>query len=70
MARSSLPKGVIKRVINNQEQTELVIVLTEGRELVTVFSKSIMDAINPQEGNTAYAFVSEGRVMLFTESTQ
>lgn len=68
MAEFSLPKGVIKRVTSGREQTEVVIVLPEGEELVTVFSNSTMNDIKPEEGNTAYAFVSDGRVMLLTDS--
>lgn len=68
MTVNSLPKGVIKSIVRRPEGTELVIVLPEGRELVTVFPKTRMDYLNPVEGETAYAFVSEGRVMLLTDS--
>jgi molybdopterin-binding protein len=68
MADFSLPKGIIKSVTSGIEETEVVILLPEGKELVTVFSNNNFDTLKPEEGRTAYAFVSEGRVMLLTDS--
>lgn len=62
-ARNTL-KGTVKKVTPGAVNTEVVIELPGGIEIVSVITKSSADALGLRVGKEAYAIIKASNVML------
>ncbi len=57
-------KGKVKKMIPGAVNTEVVIELPGGTEIVSIITKSSADSLGVQEGKEVYAVIKASSVML------
>jgi molybdopterin-binding protein len=57
-------KGKVKKLIPGAVNTEVVIELPGGTEIVSIITKSSADSLGVQEGKEVYAVIKASSVML------
>jgi molybdopterin-binding protein len=57
-------KGKVKKIIPGAVNTEVVIELPGGTEIVSIITKSSADSLGVQEGKEVYAVIKASNVML------
>ncbi len=57
-------KGTIKKIVRGAVNSEIVIDLTNGVEVVSVITNHSVDALGLKEGKAAYAVVKASNVMI------
>jgi molybdopterin-binding protein len=57
-------KGKVKKMIPGAVNTEVVIELPGGSEIVSIITKSSADSLEIQEGKEVYAVIKASNVML------
>jgi molybdopterin-binding protein len=57
-------KGKVKKMIPGAVNTEVVIELPGGTEIVSIITKSSADSLAVQEGKEVYAVIKASNVML------
>ena len=62
-ARNTL-KGKIKKITNGAVNSEIVIELPGGMEVVSIITKSSADALVLKEGKDVYAVIKASNVMI------
>jgi len=60
----NLLKGKVKQVIHGAVNSEVVIELKGGEELVSVITKSSAEALGLKEGKEVYAVIKASNVMI------
>ena len=65
-ARNSL-KGKIKSIETGAVNTQVVIELSNGAEVVSIITKDSAERLNLTEGKTVYAVVKASDVMITTD---
>ncbi len=65
-ARNSL-KGTIKSIAPGAVNTQVVIELSNGAEVVSIITKDSAERLNLTEGKTVYAVVKASDVMIATD---
>jgi molybdopterin-binding protein len=65
-ARNSL-KGTVKKVIPGSVNTEIILEVAPGVEVVSVITKFSAEKLGLSEGATAYAVVKASDVMMATD---
>jgi molybdopterin-binding protein len=65
-ARNTL-KGKVKRLTQGAVNTEAVIELTNGVEVVSIFTKESAERLNLAEGKEVYAVIKASDVMIATD---
>jgi molybdopterin-binding protein len=60
-------KGVVKRIIPGAVNSEVIIELPGGIEIVSVITKSSVERLGLEEGKEAWAVVKASNVMIATE---
>ena len=62
-ARNTI-KGKVKKLIPGAVNTEIVIELPGGTEIVSIITKSSADSLKIQEGKEVYAVIKASNVMI------
>ncbi|MFW9989089.1 MAG: molybdopterin-binding protein [Candidatus Odinarchaeota archaeon] len=57
-------KGKIKKVNHGAVNSEIIIVIAEGIEIVSIITKSSAERLNLKEGTEAYAVIKASNVMI------
>jgi len=65
-ARNSL-KGAVKRVLPGAVNTEVIVELTDGLEVVAIITKESAERLNLAEGKEVYAVIKASDVMIATD---
>lgn len=65
-ARNSL-KGAVKRILQGAVNTEVVVELADGIEVVAIITKESAERLNLSEGKDVYAIVKASDVMIATD---
>jgi molybdopterin-binding protein len=65
-ARNSL-KGTITRISHGAVNSEVVIELAGGQEIVSIITKASAESLGLKEGDEAYAVVKASNVMVGTD---
>ena len=60
----NVSKGKVKKLIPGAVNTEVVIELPGGTEIVSIITKSSADSLGVQEGKEVYAVIKASSVML------
>jgi molybdopterin-binding protein len=60
-------KGVVKRIIPGAVNSEVIIELPGGIEIVSVITKSSVERLGLEEGKEAWAVIKASNVMIATE---
>jgi len=60
-------KGTIKEVRTGIINTEIVLIVEGGSEIVSIITKDAADALGLKVGSTAYAVVKASNVMIAVE---
>lgn len=62
-ARNTI-KGKVKKIISGAVNTEVIIELPGGTEIVSIITKSSADSLKIQEGKEVYAVIKASSVMI------
>ncbi|MFA5518475.1 MAG: molybdopterin-binding protein [Spirochaetota bacterium] len=62
-ARNTI-KGKVKKIISGAVNTEVIIELPGGTEIVSIITKSSADSLEIQEGKEVYAVIKASSVMI------
>ena len=62
-ARNSF-KGTVKKVVPGSVNTEIILEIAPGVEVVSIITKSSAERLGLSEGKTAYAVVKASEVMI------
>lgn len=62
-ARNSL-KGTVKKIMPGSVNTEVILEVAPGVEVVSIITKSSAERLGLSEGKTAYAVVKASEVMI------
>ncbi len=65
-ARNTL-KGRVKRIVPGAVNTEVVVELTNGVEVVSIITKESAERLNLSEGKEVYAVIKASDVMIATD---
>ena len=65
-ARNAL-KGKVKRISPGAVNTEVVVELTDGLEVVSIITKESAERLNLAEGKEVYAVIKASDVMIATD---
>lgn len=62
-ARNTI-KGKVKKIISGAVNTEVIIEIPGGTEIVSIITKSSADSLKIQEGKEVYAVIKASSVMI------
>jgi len=65
-ARNTL-KGTVKKVLQGAVNTEVIIELADGIEVVAIITKESAERLNLSDGKEAYAVIKASDVMIATD---
>jgi molybdopterin-binding protein len=65
-ARNTL-KGTVKRVLPGAVNTEVIVEITDGFEVVAIITKESAERLNLTEGKEVYAVIKASDVMIATD---
>jgi molybdopterin-binding protein len=65
-ARNTL-KGMVKRVLPGAVNTEVIVELTDGIEVVAIITKESAERLNLSDGKEVYAVIKASDVMIATD---
>lgn len=65
-ARNTL-KGRVKRIVPGAVNTEVVVQLTNGAEVVSIITKESAERLNLSDGKEVYAVIKASDVMIATD---
>lgn len=57
-------KGKVKKVVSGMVNSEIVIELPGGTEIISIITKTSAENLNLKEGSEAYAIVKASNVMI------
>jgi molybdopterin-binding protein len=60
-------KGKVKKVVSGMVNSEIVIELPGGTEIVSIITKTSAENLNLKEGSEAYAVIKASNVMIATD---
>jgi len=64
----NLLKGKVKKIVRGAVNSEVLIQLDSGAEIVSIITNSSVDSLQLQEGKTAYAVIKASNVMIAVDS--
>jgi len=67
LSARNILKGTIKSVAHGAVNTEVVIQLAGGQEIVSIITKSSAESLGLSVGKEAYAVIKASEVMIATE---
>jgi molybdopterin-binding protein len=57
-------KGKVKKVVSGMVNSEIVIELPGGTEIISIITKTSAETLNLKEGSEAYAVIKASNVMI------
>jgi molybdopterin-binding protein len=60
----NLLKGKVKKIVRGAVNSEVLIQLDGGAEIVSIITNTSVDSLQLQEGKTAYAVIKASNVMV------
>jgi molybdopterin-binding protein len=57
-------KGKVKKVVSGMVNSEIVIELSGGTEIISIITKTSAENLNLKEGSEAYAVIKASNVMI------
>jgi molybdopterin-binding protein len=60
-------KGKVKKIVSGAVNSEIVIELPGGIEIISIITKASVENMNLKEGSEAYAVIKASNVMIATD---